>query len=211
VVSELSKVLLSVTTAFAESRTLDTGIHSTKGGSRQRVVSRRLKLTVVTFVESRVLAVRKEFSLPSAPRLTLDRASFVECPCWTLGKEAVVSELSKVLLSVTMAFAESRTLDTGIHSVKGGSRQRVVSRRLKLTAVTFAENRVLALRKEFSSLSAPRLTLDRASFAECPRWTLGKVYFYFYFANQTFCGMFLHYVDLHVPFYDNYKSVFYNY
>jgi hypothetical protein len=54
----------------------------------------------------------------------------------------------------------------------------------------------------------PRLILGRASFAECPSWTLGKVYF---FANQTFCGMLLHYVDLHVPFWDNYKSVFYNY
>jgi hypothetical protein len=36
-------------------------------------------------------------------------------------------------------------------------------------------------------------------------------YIFFSFANQTFCGMFIHYVDLHVPFWDNYKSVFYNY
>ena len=67
----LGKVLLSVTTAFAESRTLGTGIHSTKislpsakhsakGGSRQRTVSRRLKLMVVIFSESRVLALGKE-------------------------------------------------------------------------------------------------------------------------------------------------------
>jgi hypothetical protein len=60
--------------------------------------------------------------------------------------------------------------------------------------------------------SVLRMTLGRASFAECLTWALGKVYFYFfYFANQTFCGMLLHYVDLHVPFWDNYKSVFYNY
>jgi hypothetical protein len=31
-----------------------------------------------------------------------------------------------------------------------------------------------------------------------------------YFANQTFCVMFLHYVDLHVPFWDNYNIVFYS-
>jgi hypothetical protein len=38
-------------------------------------------------------------------------------------------------------------------------------------------------------------------FAECPPKTLDKVYFYFFsFPNQTFCGMFLHHVDLHVPF-----------
>jgi hypothetical protein len=48
--------------------------------------------------------------------------------------------LDKVLLLVMTAFAESRTLGTGIHSMKGDSRQRVVSRRLKLTIVTFAEN-----------------------------------------------------------------------
>jgi hypothetical protein len=60
--------------------------------------------------------------------------------------------------------------------------------------------------------SVLRMTLDIATFAECPSWTLGKVYFYFfYFAKQTFCGVFLHYVDLHVPFWDNYKSVFDNY
>jgi hypothetical protein len=40
--------------------------------------------------------------------------------------------------------------------------------------------------------------------------TLGKVYlFFFIFGNQTFCGVFLHYVDLQVPFWYNYKSVFY--
>jgi hypothetical protein len=44
---------------------------------------------------------------------------------------------------------------------------------------------------------------------ECLFWTLGKVCFLFFsFPNQTFCGMFLHYVDLHVPFWDNYNSVF---
>jgi hypothetical protein len=38
-------------------------------------------------------------------------------------------------------------------------------------------------------------------FAECHLWTLGKVYFYFfYFPDQNFYGVFLHYIDLHVPF-----------
>jgi hypothetical protein len=49
----------------------------------------------------------------------------------------------------------------------------------------------------------------KASLPSVQAWTLGKVYFYFLnFGNQTFCGMFLHYVDLHVPFWDNYNSVF---
>jgi hypothetical protein len=38
--------------------------------------------------------------------------------------------------------------------------------------------------------------------------TRQSTFLFFYFPNQTFCGMFLHYVDLHVPFWDNYNSVF---
>jgi hypothetical protein len=81
----------------------------------------------------------------------------------------------------------------------------------------FAECRDLALDKDFflilkySLPSAPDPTLGKVLFAECHLWTLDKVHFYFFnFDNQTFCGMFLHYVDLHVPFWDNQKSVFYS-
>jgi hypothetical protein len=108
-----------------------------------------------------------------------------------LAKKSLSSAtLGKVLLSVTIMFTESKTLGTGKHSVKtslpsakhsanGNARQRAVNCRLKLTVVIFAESRVLALDKEASLSSAPRLTLGRASFAECLPWTLGKVYFYF--------------------------------
>jgi hypothetical protein len=34
---------------------------------------------------------------------------------------------------------------------------------------------------------------------------------FLFFPNQTFYAMFLHYVDLHIPFLHNYKSVCYNY
>jgi hypothetical protein len=68
-------------------------------------------------------------------------------------------------------------------------------------------------------------TRQRSFFAECPPfdtrqsklyrvsplYTRQSIFLFFYFANQTFCGMFLHYVDLHVPFWHNYKSVFYIY
>jgi hypothetical protein len=54
---------------------------------------------------------------------------------------------------------------------------------------------------ENSLSSVSRLTLGKAYFAEChPMGTRQSVFLFFYFANQTFCGMFLHYVDLHVPF-----------
>jgi hypothetical protein len=67
--------------------------------------------------------------------------------------------------------------------------------------------RDLALVKDFflilkyALLSARSGTLGKGYFAECHFWTLGKVHFYFfYFPNQNFCGVFLHYIDLHVPF-----------
>jgi hypothetical protein len=48
--------------------------------------------------------------------------------------------------------------------------------------------------------SAHQLALGRESFVECLFWTLGKICFFFFsFPNQTFCGMFLHFVDLYVP------------
>jgi hypothetical protein len=70
------------------------------------------------------------------------------------------------------------------------------------------------------------MTLGKTYFAECQpddtRQSLlyrvpflgtrqSTFLFFFYFPNQTFFGMFLHYVDLYVPFLDNCNSVFYNY
>jgi hypothetical protein len=61
----------------------------------------------------------------------------------------------------------------------------------------------LALDKEATLLSVARPTLSKLCFAECLPWTLGKVFIYlFYFPNQTFCGLFLNYIDLHVPFFE---------
>jgi hypothetical protein len=98
-------------------------------------------------------------------------------------------------------FAEWQTLG------KGGARQRAVRGRLKLTVVSLC--RGPALGKEAFLPSAKYLALGKDLFTECLLWTLGKAYFYFFnFGNQTFCGMFLHYVDLHVPFWDNYNRVF---
>jgi IS4 transposase len=106
-------------------------------------------------------------------------------------KSLPCAALGKVLLSVTTAFTESRTLDTEIHSTKkflprakhsanGSARQRAVSRRLKLTAVIFAESRVLALSKEASLSSAPSSDTQQSKLAECYPWTLDKVYFIFF-------------------------------
>jgi hypothetical protein len=89
---------------------------------------------------------------------------------------------------------------------ESGTRQRSLCR--VPTNKHSAKNGFRVLNKSLPSV--PRLALGKAFFAECHPRTLSKEYFLF-FSIQTFCGMFLHYVDLHVPFWHNYKSVFYNY
>jgi hypothetical protein len=125
--------------------------------------------------------------------------------------------LGKVLLSVTSSFTEYRTLDTethsaktylpsGEHSTKGRHRPSQADGRqpLPTTEGQHSAKRILC--------RVPNIWHSaKKVFTECLLWTLGKAYFYvFNFGNQTFCGMFLHYVDLHVPFWDNYNSVFNN-
>jgi hypothetical protein len=78
------------------------------------------------------------------------------------------------------------------------------ARSLTLGKVSFAECPVGGTRQICFHNSLPsvnQLALGKGCFAECHLLTLGKVHFYFfYFPNQNFCGMFLHYIDLHVPF-----------
>jgi hypothetical protein len=127
--------------------------------------------------------------------------------CRVLGAlpSAFCRALGKVLLSVTTVFTESRTLGTEIHSAKkslpsakhsanGNARQRAVSSRLYLTTVIFVERQALALGKE---------EYDTRQSMLCQVPSLGtrqSICLFFNFSNQIFCGMFLHYVDLNVPF-----------
>jgi hypothetical protein len=59
--------------------------------------------------------------------------------------------------------------------------------------------------------SAKRL-LCRAAKTSLPSVFFGHsaqhIFIFFNFGNQIFCGMFIHYVDLHVLFWDNYNRVF---
>jgi hypothetical protein len=87
-------------------------------------------------------------------------------------------------------FAERQTLG------KDGARQRAVSGRLQLTAVSLCRGPKVGTRQS-------------RFFAECQIYgTRQSTFLFFYFGHQTFCGRFLHYVDLHVPFWDNYNIVF---
>jgi hypothetical protein len=132
--------------------------------------------------------------------------------------------LGKVLFSVTIAFTESRTLGTERHSAKtvlpsakhstnDDSRQRVVS------SPSIADDRYLCRVSGFG-------TRQRSYFAECrkpdtrqtilcrvPSLDTRQSIFLFFilFSTKLFCGLFLHYVDLHDLFWHNCKSVCYNY
>jgi hypothetical protein len=81
------------------------------------------------------------------------------------------------------------------------------ARLLTLGKVSFVECPLGGTRQIYFYNSLPsvnQLALGKDCFAECHFLTLGKVHFYFFnFPNQNFCGMFLHYIDLHVPFWDN--------
>jgi hypothetical protein len=94
-----------------------------------------------------------------------------------------------------------------------GTRQRLLCRvstdrhSTKICSRVFVECHPSALGKEDSLPSVNQLTLGKEGRYRVSSLTLGKAFF-FYFGDQTFCGMFLHYIDLHVPFWDNYNNVF---
>jgi hypothetical protein len=118
--------------------------------------------------------------------------------------------LGKLPRSVNSLFTECRTLGTANHSAKTA-----------LPSVKHSTNMALG-----KGPLAPSTTDGRQSLPSVKYLALGKgslcrvsyvdvdtrqsIFLFFYFCHQTFCGMFLHYVDLHVPFWDNYNSVFYS-
>jgi hypothetical protein len=139
-------------------------------------------------------------TLPSAFYQALDKVDFAESRTRqspALGKELVyrVQDTRHSEALGKDCFAERQTLG------KDGSRQRAVSSRSK------ADGRQPLPRTEVG-------TRQRTFFTECQisgtrqRVSLPSVFcghsakyiFIFLFGHQTFCGMFLHYVDLHVPF-----------
>jgi hypothetical protein len=114
--------------------------------------------------------------------------------------------LDKVRLSATSLFTECWTLDTGPHSTK-----------TRLPSVKYSAKAALG---KGPSAAVPELTAiclcrepwvgtrQRVLFAECQHvGTRQSIFLFFDFVSQTFCGMFLHYVDLHVSFMDNYNCV----
>jgi hypothetical protein len=128
--------------------------------------------------------------------------------------------LGKVLRSVKSLFTERGTIGTeehsantalssGKHSTKTMLGKRVVSDCLQLTAVSLCRGPKVGTRQSrFFAECQISGTRQRGSLPSAFSGHSAKHFFIFYFRNQTFCGTFLHYVDLHVPFWDNYNNVF---
>jgi hypothetical protein len=133
--------------------------------------------------------------LPSAFYRTLGKADFAERRTQqspTLGKD-LIYRVQNTRYSQALGkncFAESQTLG------KDGSRQRAVSGRLQLTAVSLC--RVPNIGHSAKDTLPSVFSRHSAKY----------IFIFFYFVSQTFCGMFLHYVDLYLSFVDNYNRVF---
>jgi hypothetical protein len=113
--------------------------------------------------------------------------------------------LGKVLRSVNSLFTECRTLGTSKHSAKTA-----------LPSVKHSANMALGKGPLAPSTTDGRQSLPSVKYLALGKESLCRVSYVdtwqsiFFFCHQTFCGMFLHYVDLHVPFWVNYNSVFYS-
>jgi hypothetical protein len=128
--------------------------------------------------------------------------------------------LGKVRLLTKSFFTECWTLGTGPHSAKTSlpSVKRSAKGALgkgpsaavpKLTTVGLCREPMVGARQrvffaECQIVGTRQSSLCRVSSLD----TRQSIFLFFYFASQTFCGMFLHYVDLHVSFVDNYNRVF---
>jgi hypothetical protein len=134
---------------------------------------------------------------------TLCRVPFVGHSAKTALPRAALGEF---LLSVTSWFTEYKTLGTGelsaktcLSSVKHSAKMALgkgpSAAVIKLTAVSLCRGPRVGTRQRI---------LYRVSSLD----TQQSLFYFLDFVPQTFCGMFLHYVDLHVSFVDNYNRVF---
>jgi hypothetical protein len=127
--------------------------------------------------------------------------------------------LGKVRLSATSLFTECWTLGTGHHSAK--TRLPSVKHSVKaalgkgpsaavpeLTAVSLCREPWVGTRQRvLCRVPTCRHSTKDSLPSVFSRHSVKYIFIFFDFVSQTFCGMFLHYVDLHVSFVDNYNCV----
>jgi hypothetical protein len=126
--------------------------------------------------------------------------------------------LSKVRLSAKSLFTECWTLGTGPHtaktrlpsvkhSAKGALGKEPSAAIPKLTAVSLCREPTVGTRQRVFFAKCQIVGTRQEALPSVISRHSAKYIFIFYFVSQTFCGMFLHYVDLHVSFVDNYNRV----
>jgi hypothetical protein len=142
---------------------------------------------------------------------------FAECrPLCRVPASLPRAALGKARLSATSLFTECWTLGTRTHSTK--TRLPSVKHSAKV-ALGKGPSAAVPKMTVVSLCREPRVgTRQRVFFAECHilgtrqrtlcRHSAKYIFIFLDFVFQTFCGMFLHYVDLHVSFMDNYNRVF---
>jgi hypothetical protein len=141
-------------------------------------------------------------SLPSAFYRALGKEDFAE------SRTRQSPALSKELVYRLRDTRHRETLGKDCFAERQ-TQQRAVSGCLQLTAVSLYRGPKADTRQSrFFAECQISGTRQRGSLPSAFYGHSAKHIFIFYFGHQTFCGMFLHYVDLHVPFWDNYNSVF---
>jgi hypothetical protein len=128
--------------------------------------------------------------------------------------------LGKVKLSAKSLFTECWTLGTGPHSAKtpfpnvkhsakGALGKGPSAAVQKLTVVSLCREPTVDTRQRVFFAECQMVgTRQRRLYRVSSLNTRQSIFLFFYFVSQTFCGMLLHYVDLHVSFVDNYNRVF---
>jgi hypothetical protein len=146
---------------------------------------------------------------------------FAEC----LLSDTRQKRLCRVPHSVKLGSRQRAPLPSAEHSVQGGTRQRQVCR-VSNTRQSGSRQRAVSGRPRADGRqslprangwhSAKRLLCRVPHSRHSAKHSLSSVisrhstkyiFIFFNFVSQTFCGMFLHYVDLHVSFVDNYNIV----
>jgi hypothetical protein len=97
------------------------------------------------------------------------------------------------------SFVECQTLGERWRSAKGRQQPSIADDRYLCRAPSFG-TRQRSFFAECLTFDTRQSMLCRVSFLD----TRQSIFLFFSFSNQTFCGMFLHYVDLHVSFWHNY-------
>jgi hypothetical protein len=150
-------------------------------------------------------------ALPSAFCRALGKAYFPKCHSrrnTTLGNDLVYRERDTQYRKTLGKdhFVVCQTLSKTWCSAKGHQQTSMVDDRITLpSARCWHSAKQLLCRLSGCKHSA------KPYFTECLSWHSEKYIFIFFFFPPNFLCVFLHYVDLHVRFWYNYKRVCYNY